>query len=551
MKKTIFWQQFLCIYLCLFASISTVSAQTKQLIWQTPQLSSITNGNFTTLNEELTIELTLVGINNVNPENFVVSTHLSEPAQETSGQSKFTTTPLSMKGYKFKKTINLKPGTQLMRVIYKDVTGDIAAQPLRINLRQSDNVAGNSGNLYILSIGTATNLRYTVKDACNFGNAFRQQGNGGTDFLYQKVYTDMLLCKDATATNIKKKFERIGETNAFNNGKKINPEDVLIIYLSSHGFREGNEYFILGSDADHSAPRSTSVPYSFILERLAQLPCKKLMFIDACQSHLYQSQFQEFGDALTKIHSQHKGFAVFTSSSPSEYSVEDTEWMNGAFTYALLDGLKGAADAAPRGDENGQISIIELRDYLMGRVPALLHELGSKSTQNPQLIQNDFGHHEFFLTKHAPKGKEAYCPITCEASGSNLIGIYITDINGIMDNALSQKLADELNRQGLRARAVDGYGIGNSYVNYIMGKTNVVKKGEKPLGPDVKTTEYDAILKLSFSVPNQKGELAPCSERFLNVLFTDDSGVVNKIINKSHTKLLEEFKKIKPLPLCR
>jgi hypothetical protein len=525
-------------------------AQTgKQLVWQSPRPTEIAKGSFTTADQELQIELTLTGINNVNPENFIVKTDLREEQLEANNaQTKFNTIPLSTEGYKFQKNITLKAGVQLIHVIYKDVTGSIVAEPLRVRYQQSRRTLDDS-NLYVLSIGTATDLRYTVKDACNFGNAFRQQG-GDKDFIYKNVFTDMLLCKEATATNIKKKFEKIGETNAFNNGKSINAQDVLIVYLSSHGFREGNDYFIAGSDVDWTAPRSTSVEYKFIIERLAQLPCKKLLFVDACQSQLYQQTYPELGNALKGIISAYKGFTVFTSSSPGEYSGECTEWMNGAFTYALLEGLKGAADAAPRGNENGQISIIELRDYLMGRVPALVHNIsGGKDSQNPQLIQNDFGHLEFFLTRHYPK-KEAYCPITCESDGRNLIGVKIYDINKEIDHVFTQKLTDELNRQGLRARALDGNGVGNSYVNALIGMTNVVKKREIPIMSDVKTTEYEATLLIQFAGVSN-GDAKACTDRTLTVLFKDDSGIMTKIQNKAQGLLLEEFKKLKPLPLCR
>jgi hypothetical protein len=391
-------------------------------------------------------------------------------------------------------------------------------------------------------------LKYTIKDACNFGNAFRTQGTQGA--LYGNVFTDMLLCKDATATRIKQKFEKIGETNAFNNGKTILATDVLVVYLSSHGFREGNDYFIAGSDVDWATPRSTSVEYKFIIERLAQLPCKKLLFIDACQSQVYQDKFPELGNALKAIVLPHKGFAVFTSASPSEYSMESTEWMNGAFTFALLEGLKGAADVAPRGDENGQISIIELRDYLMGRVPALVHRIsGGKAAQNPQLIQNDFGSLEFFLTRHYPT-KEAYCPITCESEGSNLIGIQIRNLNNDINPAFSQKLSEELQRKGLRARMLNGSGSGNGYSNLLMGKLAVVPKQEMVLMRDVKTMEYEATLQIQFATVNG-GRLQACTNRTFTVSFQDDSNKTDKIQTKAQGLLFDEFKKLQSLPLCR
>jgi uncharacterized caspase-like protein len=73
---------------------------------------------------------------------------------------------------------------------------------------------------------------------------------------------------------------------------------------------------------------------------------------------------------------------VFTSSTGTQTSLEDSGWQNGAFTEALLEGLKGRADY----HKDGAISITELELYLSHRVKELTNQHQTPTTAKPQTI---------------------------------------------------------------------------------------------------------------------------------------------------------------------
>ena len=58
---------------------------------------------------------------------------------------------------------------------------------------------------------------------------------------------------------------------------------------------------------------------------------------------------------------------AFASSTGREVSLDRTEWGNGAFTKALVEGLDGKADLL----HNGTITLTELDAYVVNRVKEL------------------------------------------------------------------------------------------------------------------------------------------------------------------------------------
>jgi uncharacterized caspase-like protein len=74
--------------------------------------------------------------------------------------------------------------------------------------------------------------------------------------------------------------------------------------------------------------------------------------------------------------------SFFFSCSGGEESYESNTLLHGAFTYSLLEGLNGPADA----DRDGQISLSELSKYLKTNVPPLARRWqGSDATQTPEV----------------------------------------------------------------------------------------------------------------------------------------------------------------------
>lgn len=71
---------------------------------------------------------------------------------------------------------------------------------------------------------------------------------------------------------------------------------------------------------------------------------------------------------------------VFASSSGGQEAIEKDEWGNGAFTKALLEGMRGQADFMKR----GRISYKQLDAYVADRVNELTE--GQQTPVTPVLV---------------------------------------------------------------------------------------------------------------------------------------------------------------------
>ena len=85
---------------------------------------------------------------------------------------------------------------------------------------------------------------------------------------------------------------------------------------------------------------------------------------------------------------QNNGTTVIASASGKEFAFEGSDWKNGVFTYALIDGLKNKRIEDE--NRNKQIDLSEMQDYLFQKVSEL-----TKGKQHPTTrtinSRNDFG----------------------------------------------------------------------------------------------------------------------------------------------------------------
>lgn len=252
-------------------------------------------------------------------------------------------------------------------------------------------------NLYIVAIGPKTDLKYTVNDAKDFASLFTNQGGSYGNKLYAKVEVVSLLAENATAGEIKGVIEEFKTKYATQN-LKIN--DVLAIFISSHGFLNNGEFRIKGDDYKPSRKTSTSVAYKDdIIDKLKEIPCKKLIFLDACHSGGATGEKSdavnslEINLAIQKLNKTRDGFITIASSQADEYSYEDDRWRNGAFTEAIVAGLRtGSADT----DKNQIITTTELYDYISREVPRMV-KYQKRQDQTPKLVENDLGDIPLFV----------------------------------------------------------------------------------------------------------------------------------------------------------
>ena len=220
-------------------------------------------------------------------------------------------------------------------------------------------------NLYVLAVGVnkyrdkSLWLNYAVPDATSIADQFRSvKGN-----LYQSVNVTTVFDDDVTADGISSAFNSLAG--------KVGADDVFIFYLSGHGttHTDGDYYFI---PVDFRFRNAQSVPETavskhFITEQLSKIKAQKtLVMLDTCNSGAFISTGARGMAEKTAIDrlSRATGQATIAASSDTQSAMEGYEG-HGIFTYVILEGLSGKADA----NKDGYVSLSELSQYAEEKVP--------------------------------------------------------------------------------------------------------------------------------------------------------------------------------------
>lgn len=273
--------------------------------------------------------------------------------------------------YTFVKNIPLQSGLNTIEI---SAHGSKAAQAVKVYY------SAQKPSLHVLSIGTSLDLQFPKKDAEDFAALF--SGQQGKNRLFDRVEVKKLIGKDAGTNAIKEAIEFY--RYEFKQGS-IRPNDVILIFLSSHGFMYQDKFRLQGDDYKDMYKETYSVAYDEIISRLNDIDCKKIIFLDACFSGGAKADPAEINEAIDQLNKQKTGTTTFSSCSRDEYSYEDVAWNNGAFTKALVEGCRdGRADA----DKNGLISLAELYSYTRTEVPRMVMEVKQKS-QHPTMPVTD------------------------------------------------------------------------------------------------------------------------------------------------------------------
>lgn len=172
------------------------------------------------------------------------------------------------------------------------------------------------------------------------------------------------------------------------------PEDTVILFFAGHGAREqmvgsldadGRGKYLLPHDADLGDLYSTALEMDEIADILRRLrPERIVALLDSCFSGAAggrspfdpRSQGRSIvtGEFLERMARAGRGRIILTASGPNEVAQEDASLGHGVFTYYLLEGLRGGADA----DRDGEIDADEVFRYVSGKVTGFTAE-----RQNP------------------------------------------------------------------------------------------------------------------------------------------------------------------------
>jgi uncharacterized caspase-like protein len=247
--------------------------------------------------------------------------------------------------------------------------------------------------VYVLAVGINQyadadyNLRYAVDDAHAFGEVLQQQEQSLNRF--EQINVIPIYDGEATKANILKAFSDLAD--------QAQPEDVVFIFIASHGTANQNHFYVIPHDLGYSGSRThldedaiSSILAHSISDRdlekaFEQLDASRLLLVlDACNSgQALEAEEKRRGPMNSKGLAQlayEKGMYILTASQSYQAAQETSQLGHGLLTYALVEeGLRqGAADFEPK---DGQIMAREWLSYALNRVPELqLEKIQQAST---------------------------------------------------------------------------------------------------------------------------------------------------------------------------
>lgn len=231
--------------------------------------------------------------------------------------------------------------------------------------------------LYVMAIGVSNysdpsiRLEFAAKDSRDLSNFLKAQEGG----LYRKVTVRNLTDASAKRDDILDGLEWIR--------RELTARDVAIIFLAGHGVNDADGvYYYLPQDVDIKRLKRTAVIFTEIRNTLISLPGKALFFIDTCHAGNVlgtglRSIRSDTTAVVNELSSADNGVIVFAAATGRQFAQESTDWGNGAFTKAILEGLGGRADF----NKSGRITHKMLDLYLSERVKSL-----TEGAQSPVTI---------------------------------------------------------------------------------------------------------------------------------------------------------------------
>lgn len=243
--------------------------------------------------------------------------------------------------------------------------------PAQIHLFWKGAVGGTprTPKLYILSIGISAYrdermaLVFPRKDASDLVSILAPQ----EPRFYRQIEARSLLDGQATRTAVLEGLQWISD--------QTTERDVAIVFLAGHGVVQAarGEFFFVPYDGDLTRPYDeTLVSGTQVRRALEAVAGKAILFLDSCHGGAVLPDRRsrspdDVGPFLRELQSTAPGLAVFSATRARDVAQEWSEWGNGAFTKALIEGLSGQADR----DQTGRVTVNMLAVYISERVKAL------------------------------------------------------------------------------------------------------------------------------------------------------------------------------------
>jgi len=287
-------------------------------------------------------------------------------------------------GFAREVTVALAPGENRVRVeVSTGAALGVAETFVDVALSGSGQPA--AGNLYVLAIGVNefpglrdANLAYAARDAEALAAVFASLGPGTFRRVSTRTLSDLGEVKP----------DRAQILHALDSFADAREDDTVVLFLASHGVSDASgNYFFVPRDArpedvaavvhGGAAEAPSLIRWTVFFDALRRSAGRRVLIVDTCNARNMEGRadLQTLGKRSAAAR-----FSLVLASKGQEDSQEYAPARHGLFTYALLSGLQGAADA------NGD-GFVTLGEAFRFAVPVVdrLRDRGLGS-QTPQLV---------------------------------------------------------------------------------------------------------------------------------------------------------------------
>lgn len=133
------------------------------------------------------------------------------------------------------------------------------------------------------------------------------------------------------------------------------PDDTTILFVAAHGTNQDDGYYIVPADArvgDSAFRRSSLLDWRDLQDQIDAAYGLRMLFVDTCHAaNAVNPRFQKDSSDGRLI--------AFTATMAEDTALEQSALGHGLFTWALIEGLRGAADP----DGSG-VRLLGLTDYV-------------------------------------------------------------------------------------------------------------------------------------------------------------------------------------------
>jgi tetratricopeptide (TPR) repeat protein len=232
---------------------------------------------------------------------------------------------------------------------------------------------------YALVIGVAhypnlpasAQLQFSVRDADEMYTTLISPEGGN----FPPEHVHKLVDEQVTLANLRRELEQWLPS-------VTQPNDRVMIYFAGHGFISSGKAYLAPYDIDLKNIAQTAYPMSTLGEVVGTaIKGKwKVLITDACHSGAITPE--DDPAALNRnLLDLHTSLLSLTASRDREQSFESTKLRHGVFTYYVVQGLHGAADA----NRDGKVTADELSEYVHSNVKQETNGL-----QNPTSERGSF-----------------------------------------------------------------------------------------------------------------------------------------------------------------